>query len=77
MCACVPTCSYFCSKSQDELPPEKVAEIRDVFSMFDKDDSGDIDAVELKVETPRTDIVDLIPLLFAGCHAAVGSRHDR
>jgi len=32
----------------EELPPEKVAEIRDVFSMFDKDDSGDIDALELK-----------------------------
>ena len=39
--SCVP-------KLQEELPPERVAEIRDVFSMFDKDDSGDIDAVELK-----------------------------
>ena len=32
---------------QEDLPPEKVAEIRDVFSLFDKDDSGDIDAMEL------------------------------
>jgi len=32
----------------DDLPPEKVAEIRDVFSLFDKDESGDIDASELK-----------------------------
>jgi len=30
-----------------------VAEIRDVFSLFDKDDSGDIDAMELKVSVER------------------------
>ena len=32
-----------------DLPPEKVAEIHDVFKMFDTDDSGDIDVAELKV----------------------------
>ena len=32
-----------------DLPPEKVAEIHDIFKMFDTDDSGDIDTSELKV----------------------------
>jgi len=31
-----------------DLPPEKVAEIHDIFKMFDTDDSGDIDTSELK-----------------------------
>ena len=43
------------STQDTELPPERLAEIRDVFSMFDKDDSGDIDSSELKVSTPQWD----------------------
>jgi len=38
-----------------DLPPEKVAEIHDVFKMFDTDDSGDIDVAELKMAMAMLD----------------------
>jgi len=61
-----------------ELPPERLAEIRDVFSMFDKDDSGDIDSSELKEmlmqldpETTDADVEDLMEELGVDANATI------